>query len=67
MNLLFKSKDEGAKKDILMFFSFLFEYDKQDVNQIVRSIYEKMGPTTIFLEWVQKNVDRLTSFVVDFL
>jgi hypothetical protein len=32
LNLLFKSKDESVKKDILSFISFLFEYDSSDIS-----------------------------------
>lgn len=39
LNLLFNSKDETVKKDILQFISFLFEYDHEDINEIIRKIY----------------------------
>ena len=49
LGLLFKTKDDNGKKDILEFFTFLFDYDSEDVNPIIKEIYRNMGPSTLFL------------------
>jgi hypothetical protein len=36
LSLLPKWKDEGIRKDILKFISFLFVYDEEDINPIIR-------------------------------
>ena len=36
-------------KNILNFTAFLFDHDKDNVNEIAKVFYAKMGPTDIFL------------------
>ena len=40
-------------KNILRFTAFLFEHDKDDVDNIAKIFYDKMGPSDIFLDWAQ--------------
>lgn len=63
-NLLPKTKDSSVIKDILQFFAFLFENNKEDVKPIIRLIYEKTGPSSIFLEWVEKLINYSLDFIV---
>jgi len=40
-------------RNILKFTAFLFEQDQENVNQMAKAFYEKMGPSDVFLEWAQ--------------
>ena len=49
LSILQNSKNEALTKEILEFLSFLFEYDFDDINPILKPIYEKLGPSDKFL------------------
>lgn len=58
LNLLNSDKNKDKSNIILEFIGFLFTYDDEDdINQIVRTIYQKTGPNDSFLTWA-KSIDR---------
>lgn len=67
LDLLSKTKDASIKKDILHFLGFLFESDFDDINGIISSAYQILGPAEHFLEWAHKLLPRSSSFVTEFL
>ena len=42
---------------------FLFEHDFDDINEILRLTYKRLGPSDRFLEWVYKILKRVRNFV----
>lgn len=48
LNQLSKQKEEAVKKDILEFIAFLLENDTDDINPIMKQVFEKAGSTSIF-------------------
>ncbi len=53
-------------KNVLWFTSFLFEYDNEPVDSIVRVFYEKMGPSEGFFDWAQYMTAKAHNFFVEF-
>ena len=63
LSIIEKTKSENTVKETLKLFSFLFEYDFDDINHILKPIYQKLGPSDQFLEWVYKINKRARSFI----
>ena len=51
----------------MKFLSFLFENDNEDISHIIKPIYDKLGPSDILLEWINKNIDKASQFIEEML
>ncbi len=67
INVFSQLKSEAKMKNVLWFTSFLFDYDHEPVDSIVKVFYDKMGPSDSFFDWAQHVTAKAHQFFLSFL
>lgn len=65
LKLFSQAKQETTIKEFLNFFGFLFENDHENISGILKTIYEKIGPSETFLRWMHRISKRASSVMID--
>ena len=63
LQILENTKKESLIREVLNFMGFLFEHDFDDINDILRLTYKRLGPSDRFFEWVYKILKRVRTFI----
>ena len=63
--LLQTAKTKDKISSILEFLQFLFDHDSDDISDILKLIYDILGPSDIFLAWAKHLTYRALNFFVE--